>query len=350
VTFTIRAEALERLARDIFHAAGAPADIAAVVAESLVTTNLLGHDSHGVLRVKQYINMMRQGMIQPAEGPRLRKRFGATAMVTLGYGFGQIGARFAAELAVEICREQGIAAVSLGQCGHVGRLGEYTNMIAAQGLIGIGFAGGGFSHGYVTPYGGSERVFSTNPLSIAVPCGAEATLLLDFATAGIAHGKALLAQSKGAPLPKGMMLDKAGRPTTVAADLDAGGVLLPMGLHKGSGLSMMMEIIPNLLAGDRPMSSPEFHYGNPMLLMALLPEAFDEDTDFAAHVAALKARVNAAKPAEGFDEVLTPGEPEARSYAERVASGIPLPDQVWADLRALADELGVVVSAPSAET
>ncbi len=343
MTFTIRAEPLERLARDIFAAAGTPDDIAAVVAESLVKTNLLGHDSHGVLRVKQYISMIRKGMIKPAERPGLRKRFGATAMVTLSYGFGQIGARFAAELAIEICREHGIAAVSLGQTTHVGRLGEFTAMIAAKGLIGIGFAGGGFSHGFVAPYGGRERVFSTNPLSFAVPCGDDETLLLDFATSGVAHGKVLLAQSKGAPLPQGMMLDRLGRPTTEATDLDAGGVLLPMGLHKGSGLSMMMEIIPNLLAGDRPMSSPEFHYGNPTLLLALLPAAFDEATDFAAHVEALKARVKAVKPAQGFDQVLVPGEPEARSYAERAQNGIPLPERVWEDLHGLANELGVNV-------
>lgn len=341
MTVIMRAEALRSLARDIFSAAGTPEDIAALVAESLVMTNLLGHDSHGVLRVKQYVKMIRDDMIKPAARPRVRKRFGATAMVTNGYGFGQIGAGYAAELAIDIAREHGIAAVSLGQTTHVGRLGEWTQMIAAQGLIGIGFAGGGFSHGFVAPYGGRERVFSTNPMSFAVPCGDEGMLLLDFATSGVAHGKVMLAQSKGAPVPQGMMLDKAGRPTTAAADLDDGGALLAMGLHKGSGLSMMMEIIPNLLAGDRPMSSPEFHYGNPTLLMALLPEAFDQATDFAAHVETLKARVKSVKPAEGFNEVLVPGEPETRSYAEREMNGIPLPDQVWADLCELAGELGV---------
>ena len=346
MTSTIKAEPLQSLARDIFAAAGTPEDIAAVVAESLVMTNLLGHDSHGVLRVKQYVSMIRRGIVHPAERPRLRKRFGATAMVTLGYGFGQIGARYAAELAIDMAREHGIAAVSLGKTTHVGRLGEWTQMIAAQGLIGIGFAGGGFSYSFVAPFGGRERVFSTNPMSFAVPCGEEGTLLLDFATSGVAHGKVMLAQSKGAPVPQGMMLDKLGRPTTRAADLDDGGALLAMGLHKGSGLSMMMEIIPNLLAGDRPMSSPEFHAGNPTLLMALLPEAFDEATDFATHVETLKARVKSVKPAAGFDEVLVPGEPEARSYAERVKYGIPLPDQVWADLCELAGELGVRIPAP----
>lgn len=324
----IVAECLTRLARDIIRAAGTPPDIAAAVAKSLVTTNLMGHDSHGVLRVKQYINMIRAGMIKPAERPRIRKRFGATAMVTNGYGFGQIGARYAAELAVELGRAHGIAAVSLGQTAHIGRLGEYTQLIAAAGLIGIGFTSGSMFSGWVAPYGGREKVFSTNPMSFAVPCAGEGTLLLDFATAGMAHGKVLLARAKGEPVPQGMMLDKNGRPSTDASIVDDGAVLLAMGAYKGSGLSMMMEIIPTLLAGKRPIVSPDFHYGNPTLLMALLPDAFDEDTDFVQQVEALKQHVKSVKPAAGFDEVLLPGEPESLSYAERINSGIPLPDRV----------------------
>ena len=347
---SIHAEPLEQLTCDIFAAAGAPPDIAAVVAESLVMTNLVGHDSHGVLRVKQYINMIRAGMIKPAARPLIRKRFGATAMVTNGYGFGQIGARYAAELAVELGRAHGIAAVSLGQTAHIGRLGEYTQLIAAAGLIGIGFTSGSMFSGWVAPYGGREKVFSTNPMSFAVPCAGEGTLLLDFATAGMAHGKVLLARAKGEPVPQGMMLDKNGRPSTDASIVDDGAVLLAMGAYKGSGLSMMMEIIPTLLAGKRPIVSPDFHYGNPTLLMALLPDAFDEDTDFVQQVEALKQHVKSVKPAAGFDEVLLPGEPESLSYAERIKSGIPLPDRVWADLKQLADELSVTLPPLDAAT
>jgi len=346
MTYTIHEEPLQRLTRDIFVGAGTPPDIAAVVAESLVTTNLFGHDSHGVLRVKQYINMIGDGMIKPAARPRIRKRFGATAMVTNGYGFGQVGARYAAELAVEMGRAHGIAAVSLGQTTHIGRLGEYTHMIATAGLIGVGFTSGTMYSGWVAPYGGREKVFSTNPMSFAVPCGGEGTLLLDFATSGMAHGKVLLARAKGESIPQGMMLDKNGKPSTDASIIDDGAVLLAMGAYKGSGLSMMMEIIPTLLAGKRPIVSPGFHYGNPTLLLALAPQVFDDDTDFAAQVEALKQHVKSVQPAEGFDEVLLPGEPEARAYAERRMSGIPLPSSVWADLQALAQELGVCVPSP----
>ncbi len=350
MTHTIHAGPLERLCSDIFRAAGAPPDIAATVAKSLVTTNLMGHDSHGVLRVKQYISMIGEAKIDPAARPRISKRFGATAMVSNGYGFGQVGARFAAELAAELGREHGIGAVSLRQTAHIGRLGEYTAMIAAAGLIGIGFTSGSMYSGWVTPYGGQERLLGTNPMSFALPGADGETLLLDFATSGIAHGKIVLAQAKGVPVPLGMLLDKDGRPSTDASLLDDGAVLLPMGLHKGSGLSLMMELIPTLLAGKRPISSPEFHYGNPTLLLALKPAAFDDDTDFARQVEALKRRVKAVKPAAGFDEVLLPGEPEARAYAERKARGIPLPDAVWADLNRLARELDVELPQPALTT
>ena len=337
------AEELIRLCREIFMAAGAPPDIAATVAESLVMTNLLGHDSHGVLRVKQYISMIRQGMIKPAMRPYIKKRFGGTATVADGYGFGQVAARFGAELAVEMGREHGIAAVSVAETTHIGRLGEYTQMIAAQGLIGIGFTSGTMYRGWVAPYGGREAVFGTNPMSFAVPAEDDGILLLDFATAGIAHGKVVLAQAKNQPLPKGMLLDKRGRPTTDPTVLDDGAVLLAMGLHKGSGLSMMMEIIPTLLAGHRPISSSDFHYGNPTLLIALSPRAFDAETDFRYYVAELKRRVKRVKPAAGFDEALLPGEPEARAYARRSQRGIPLPESVWHELLTFADEYGVTV-------
>jgi len=335
------ANRLIRLSRDIFIAAGTPQDIARIVAESLVMTNLLGHDSHGVLRVKQYITMIRQGMIQPTMRPRIKQRFGATATVFGAYGFGQIGARFAAELALELGRQHGIAAVSLTAATHIGRLGEYTQMIAAQGLIGIGFTSGTMYRGWVAPYGGREPVFGTNPMSFAVPAENDGTLLLDFATAAVAHGKVVLARAKGAPLPSGLLLDKHGRPSTDPSLLDDGAILLAMGAHKGSGLSMMMEIIPTLLAGHRPIASPDFHYGNPTLLMALSPAAFDGEADFRRCVTELTARVKQVKPALGFEEVLLPGEPEARSYAERSQFGIPLPAAVWQELRTLADDYGI---------
>ena len=337
----MQSEELIRLSRDIFIAVSTPDDIATTVAESLVYTNLLGHDSHGVIRVKQYADMIREGRIKASARPQITKQFGAVATISGGYGFGQIGARFGAELAGKLGTEHGIGAVSVAEVTHIGRLGEYTQLIAEQGLIGIGFTSGSMYRGWVTPYGGRERVFGTNPMSFAVPTREGETLLLDFATAGVAHGKVLLARVKGEPVPTGMLLDKDGNPTTDSSILDEGAILLPMGLHKGSGLAMMMEIVPTLLAGHRPISSPDFHYGNPTLLIGLSPEAFAGESHFLHYIDELKERIKRVSPAQGFDEVLLPGEPESRSYAERIKSGISFPDSVWQDLQNLASEFEI---------
>lgn len=337
----VESEKLTHLTQAIFVAMGTPEDIAEIVAQSLVKTNLLGHDSHGVIRVKQYVNMIREGMIKPTARPLTSKQFGATATVTGDYGFGQVGARYGAELVREMAVTHGISAVSIAKVTHIGRLGEYTQMIADKGLVGIGFTGGSMYKGWVTPYGGRERTFGTNPMSFAVPTGDGETLLLDFATAGVAHGKVVLAQAKGEPVPVGMLLDKDGNPSTDATILDDGAMLLPMGLHKGSGLAMMMEIVPTLLAGHQPISSPDFHFGNPTLLMALSLEAFAGESHFHHYVTELKQRVKSVAPAKGFDEVLLPGEPESRSYQKRKQSGIPIPESVWDDIQHLATELDV---------
>ena len=342
MTIIVQAEELTELSQKIFVGIGTPDDIALAVAESLVHTNLLGHDSHGILRVKQYINMIRDGMMFPTERPKVLKQFGAVATVVGGYGFGQIAARLGAELASELGKTHGIGAVSIGDVNHVGRLGEYTKMLADEGLIGIGFTGGTMYRGWVTPYGGREKLFGTNPMSFAVPTSDGETLLLDFATSGIAQGKVTLAQAKGEALPEGMMLDKDGNPSTDPSILYDGAVLLPMGLHKGSGLAMMMEIVPTLLATHKPISSSDFKHGNPTLLIAISLEAFTDRESFHHYVDELTQRVKNVKPAKGFDEVLLPGEKESRAFKERVQSGIPVPDSVWEDLQSLAIEFNVL--------
>lgn len=338
----VESQVLTDFCQSIFRAAGAADDVAAMVAHSLVQTNLLGHDSHGVIRVKSYVDQVRTGKLKPHAEPQIARRFAATATVDCQWGFGQIGARFGAEVARDLANEFGIGCAALSQVNHIGRLGEYAEIIARAGLVGLVFTGGTYVKVSVTPYGGREPLFGTNPMAWAVPTSGE-PFLLDMATAAVANGKIMVALSKGEPFPAGMLLDKDGNATTDPATFYDGGMLLPFGTYKGSGLALMMEIVPTLLAGFAPVSSPEFVSGNPTLMIGIRVEAFTELERFVRLVEALKARVKRVPPAAGFDEVLLPGEKEERSMAQRLKEGIPLPDSVWRDLSTLAADYGLAV-------
>lgn len=336
------APTLTDFATRIFRAAGAPPETAHTVAQSLVTTNLTGHDSHGVIQIIRYVGYIRSGQLQPAGQPEIERQTGATAVVNCHWGFGQVGARFGAQVAHNLARQHHISCVSLKQVNHIGRLGEYSEWIASQGLIGIVITSGSMSQGSVAPYGGRERLFATNPLSWAVPTGdGRPPLVGDFATAALAAGKMAIAISKDEAIPPGVLLDRDGNPTTDPADYNRGGILLPFGTYKGYSMSLMIEIIAALLADFAPTSSSEFRQGNPTVMIAVDIEAFTPRERFERLAREVMDRVKNVKPADGFDEVLLPGELEARAVAERTRSGIPLPDSVWQQLTALAQELGV---------
>jgi LDH2 family malate/lactate/ureidoglycolate dehydrogenase len=340
---------LVQFGTSLLAAAGAPDDIALPVAESLVQANLLGHGSHGVLRIPRYVAKIRDGQIDPAARPRVLSRAGPIARIDGGWGFGQVTAHFGADLVVELARSNGMGCVALCRTSHVGRLGEYVEKLARGGFVGLMMTSGAPFGGAVAPYGGRERVFGTNPIAVAVPVPeGRSPLVADFATSVVAAGKLHLAVDRGEPVPPGTVIDRDGNPTTDPASFGQGGALLPFGAHKGYGLSFMVEILASVLAGTAPASSPEYtHLANPTLIVAWSVDAFVPPDQFLRHVEALCQRVTASQPLAGFDEVLLPGEPEARALARRSKEGIPVPEGTWLKLLELARELGVT-SAPAA--
>ena len=338
----VKPQILADLGAAIFSAAGTPADIARMVAESLLQTSLTGHDSHGIMRVRLYVEMLRKGDLIPNARPHLRQQTGAIASVDCGRGFGQVGAQFGTTLAAELAQEHGIGCVTLEEVNHVGRLGEYAEMLARQGLVGMVFTSGTVVRVSVAPWGGREPLLSTNPMAWAIPTKAGAVpFVLDFATSVVANGKVQVALSKGEAFPEGMLLDRDGNPTTDPATIQDGGMLLPFGSYKGYGLSLMMELIPGIMCGFSPVSSTEFRSGNPTMIIALDVAAFTDLERFEQLTREFLARIKAVEPAPGFEELLLPCEKEQRSTAERSRAGVPLPQGVWDDLCVLAREYGV---------
>jgi LDH2 family malate/lactate/ureidoglycolate dehydrogenase len=338
----IRAEDLTRLSRSILEAAGTPEDLASVVATSLVDANLAGHDSHGVLRLTSYVANVRGGQVRPAARAQMESLGGACARVDGGWGWGQPAAHLATDAAADLARAHGVGLVTIRQCNHIGRLGEYVEKLSRGGLMGFMTCN---SRPAVAPFGGYTRLLGTNPIAWSAPYRAGQTpLVVDIATAAIAEGKLRVAHAAGAPAPPGAVVDKDGRPSEQAAAFYDGGALTTFGGHKGFGLSVMVELMGGVLSGTGVSSVPGFDYSNGTALLAIDVGRFLARSEFMDQAEAFADRLHAAPRAPGFEEILMPGEPEWRSRIRRTEDGIPIPAETHRAILDLAAELGVSAS------
>lgn len=347
-------EQWSRISRAMFLAAGASEENAERVTEALVDSSLVGHDSHGVIRIIQYIQAIEAGHLDPASRPEIVKETAVTSLVDGKWTFGQVSGEIAMRKAMEQAKQQGIAISGLVNAYHIGRLGEYSEMAYNDGLIGMivagGFGGvGGSSTSGVAPFGGAGSAFGTNPISFGLPAGKEDPVLVDFATSAVAGGKISLARAKGVPLPEGCILDKEGKPTTNAEDFYDGGMLLTFGAHKGYGLAVIIELLGQALTGGELAGDINFGGGvytkSGSVFVAIRADVFRPAEDYKATADAFIRKIRAVPPAPGFKEVLLPGDPEHRTRAQRSVEGISLPDSSWATLSKQAEKYGVNISA-----
>jgi uncharacterized oxidoreductase len=340
---TIPAAQLERLTRDIFIARGVPADDAAWIAAMLVRANLRGHDSHGVIRVPQYVASLQRGTLNPKPQMRLVVDTPTIAILEGDGGFGQVVARRGTTLAIERARTHGLAAVALRGANHVGRLADYAEMAAREGLVGMLWANarGGLN---VAPWGGAARRLGTNPHAIAIPGpGGTVAMSHDFATSVWAEGKLRVKFNRGEAAPPGIMLNGRGEPSTDPREYytEPPGSLLTAGAHKGYGMSLAVEILAGILSGAGAASGEPSVFRNGTLIVCLDPARFMPAGDFHAQVTDLVGWVRSAPLAAGSEEILIPGEPEARMERERGARGITIDDETWRQVQASAREVGV---------
>jgi len=355
----IAAPALEAFIADVFATAGCSVAEAARIGHYLVAANLSGHDSHGVVRAPRYILALRAGEVVPDRSIEIVRESPVLAVVDGCNGFGQTVGPQAVGLGIAKARTMGLAAVALRNSGHIGRIGDWAEMAIASDLISVHFVNVAGSL-LVAPFGGVERRISTAPFCVGVPRrGGKPPLLLDFATAAVAEGKVMVASRGGKKLPEGVLIEPDGRltgdPATLYGPLDTPdrvpgrgtGAIRAFGEHKGSGLAFMCEILGGALTGGGTCGPlPEGatrgrRINNGMLSFYFSPAAFGAEDEFHAAADRYVEFFKSSRPATLGGEVLVPGEPEARSRAERLAEGVPLPDETWASILAAADQVGV---------
>ena len=333
---TVAADELERMTAAILAGAGAPADEAAIVAQALVAANLAGHDSHGVLRLPQYLAAMESGGVVPGAPTEAVSETPTTAVLDAHWGFGQVAAARAAEIAIAKAQANSLAAVAVRRATHVGRLADWVELIAEQEMVGVMFVNGhGGAHNTV-PWGGADARLCTNPLACALPTGGE-PIVLDISTSAVAEGKVRTYRIAGRPVPDGWIVDSEGRPSNDPAVLygKPPGAILPLGGnvgYKGFALSLMVDLLAGALSGAGCSRPDAPRGGNAFLIMAIDPRAFGDEGEFATHADALLAWVKSARLAPGVEEIVAPGEIERRETLRRGREGIPIDDETWGRL------------------
>jgi uncharacterized oxidoreductase len=329
------------LSRRILVSWGAPEEVAACVAQSLVDSDLAGISSHGLIRIPQYHSFLQAGWLNPAGRAEVVRESTAMAVVDGHWGFGQPVAHRAMDLAMDKARLHGIAAVAIVNSGHIGRLGEYVEKAAGAGMIGMIAASGGPPGGLVVPFGGAQCVLSTNPIAAGAPAREHPPFVMDFATSQVAAGKIELAPDQDMPIPEGWAVDCEGRPATTPRQFLAGGGLLPFGGHKGYALGMLVELLCGALTGagcsERPDRVPDWgRGGNAAFAVAIDVAHFTDPDVYYAEVDGFFSRLKSVKPAPGSAGVFIPGEPELRQRALRAKQGISIDDAIWQEIAAIA--------------
>jgi LDH2 family malate/lactate/ureidoglycolate dehydrogenase len=303
-----------------------PLDDARIVAGCLVSADLRGVDTHGLLRMPGYLDRVRRGLINTQPKIEIKSVTPVVVSVDADNGFGHVAATRAMAAAIAMARDFGMGVAGVRRSTHFGMAANYVLQAVDAGFVGMVFSN---AAACMPPWGGRKPLLGTSPLAVGAPAGRLGSFVFDMAAAVAARGKIRKALVRGEAIPEGYALDSEGRPTTDPLKA-LQGVILPVGGPKGSGISMMMDIFAGVLtgagcAGDVGDQTKDLHRPQDVghFLLALKPDLFIRIDEYQSRIDTLIERVHMCPTAEGFTEVLVPGEMEARQEALRHQTGIP---------------------------
>lgn len=340
----------------VFKHIGCPAEQAELAAEVLLSADLRGIDSHGVARLSGYVRLWEAKRVNAKPAIRIIHETPSTAVVDGDSGLGLVVAPFAMQVAIEKAKKAGTGWVSVQNSNHFGIAGYHAMMALEYEMIGMAMTN---ASPLVAPTFSTERLLGTNPICVSIPAGEEPAFVADLATTTAANGKLEILQRKNLEAPLGWIQDKEGNPSTNAHELKTGGALLPLGgdrehgSHKGYALGAVVDIFSAVLSGANygpwvppfpayvPMPTGMPGKGIGHFFGAMRVDAFRPASDFKQHMDNWIRRFRSAKPVEGEEKVLIPGDPEREMEALRMKEGIPLLDAVVTDLEAVGTRFGV---------
>lgn len=343
-TVTVDAGALHTVCSDILHRQQIPTSDAEFVARTLVDADLRGIHSHGVLRLARYVRELRSGITNPQPQIRTLDEGPAYARIDGDGGMGPLVGRYAMNACIAKGEQTGTATVTACRSRHFGTAGFYSLMARDRDLIGLTLT---VASPRLAPTGGTQPLFGNNPIAVSAPGDQEFPLLIDFAVGRTGAGRLELAAANGETIPEGLARDLDGSPTT---DPNVGlkGSIVPIGEHKGYGMTLLIEILAGLLSGapyfgvERDQVPEHMRdRGIGHFFMVIDPARFMPLAQFKAAVAGMVEGIKSSPKAEGVDEILAPGELEDRRYREHSRDGLPMAVSTVEAIRTLAAECGV---------
>ena len=331
---------------DALGKAGVSGADAAKIAELMLEADLIGADAHGVFRLPQYVQRLKLGSTNPKPNIKVNKSAPATALVDGDNGMGHLVVARAAELAVEMARECGVAWVGCVHSNHAGAAGVYAALPLKSNMIGMYAAVANANH--MPLAGGAEPLLGTNPFAIAIPAGEEPPVVLDIATSIVSYGTIKNHKLLGKPLANDWMIDPKTGEAVTDPNKSMQALLLPMAGYKGAGLALMFGLLAGTLNGalfGRDCvdfnAEPDKVTNTGQFVLALDPSKFQPLDKFKAEVDRHTRSLRNSKALPGNDAVRLPGDARAKRHADRLANGLTLPPELLVQLDKMAGELGI---------
>jgi LDH2 family malate/lactate/ureidoglycolate dehydrogenase len=327
-----------------FQKAGMSEENSRIAADTLVSANLRGVDSHGVMRFHSYIQRLMDGGANPSPHIRVENRGPSFARLDGDYGLGLVVSPHTMKEAIEIASRSGVGVAVVSNSDHFGAAAYYAMMALEHDMIGVAMTN---ASPIMSIWGGRNRFIGNNPIAVAIPSGKEPPIVLDMAVSKVAGGKLRMAEKRGEKIPLDWLLDTSGNPTDNPKEFGEGGTLLPLGI-KGYGLGVIVEVLCGILSGGRILDEiPLFlvNIDKPVgichFMMAIHVDAFLPVREFKNRVDQLIQKIHSAPRAPGVDRVYLPGEIEHLEERKRRTEGIPLPQAVYQDLLEIGRTLNV---------
>jgi LDH2 family malate/lactate/ureidoglycolate dehydrogenase len=332
---------LKEVAIHILKGLNATDEEAALVAEILVQADMRGTDTHGVHLLTLLPDRVEAGMIQIPTNLKVIKEGETTTLIDGGNGLGQLAVHRAMMISIQKAKKFGLGCSLVRNTNNIGSLISYTLMAAQEGMIGIVMSNAAAA---MSPWGGTEAFFGTNPISIAVPGGAEGSVALDMSSSVVARGKIRLAERTKEPIPLGWALDETGAPTT---DPTAAmkGTLVPIGGPKGYGLALIVDILAGMLSGSKyGQDIKTFHQlvgptGVGVFSLAIDIERFMPHQQFNELIQAYLASIKGSKKAKGVSRIYIPGERKFEKEKQSLREGIEISPGLAKNLNQLLEKV-----------